>query len=96
MSQTADKVMSAVSYAGGAVSVAAGLTLTEWGVIVGIVTALLTFLANQLWQVRKYRMELRMQETADARAQRIHDLEVQRLCRQMPGSNTCELQGGGE
>ena len=96
MSQTADKVMSGVSYAGGAVSVAAGLTLTEWGIIVGIVTALLTFLANQLWQARKYRMELRMQEAADARARRIHDLEVQRLCRQLPGSNACDLTAVGE
>jgi Tfp pilus assembly protein FimT len=68
MSQTADKVMSAVSYAGGAASVAAGLTLTEWGIIVGILTALLTFAANQLWQVRK-----------DRREQALYDLEVQRL-----------------
>lgn len=96
MSQTADKVMSGVSYAGGAVSVAAGLTLTEWGVIVGIITALLTFLANQGWQTRKFYREEKLHHAAELRAQRIHDLEVQRLCRQPPGSNTCELQGGGE
>lgn len=96
MSNTADKVMSATSYAGGIFSVAAGLTLTEWGIIVGIVTALLTFLANQLWQVRKDRRELRMQEAADARAQRIHDLEVQRLCRQLPGADSCDLHVVGE
>ncbi|WP_405118754.1 HP1 family phage holin [Pseudomonas leptonychotis] len=96
MSNTADKVMNAASYAGGFFSVAAGLTLTEWGVIVGIVTALLTFLASQLWQVRKYRMDLRIQEAADARAQRIYDLEVQRLCRQLPGANACELHVVGE
>lgn len=96
MSNTADKAMNAASYAGGFFSVAAGLTLTEWGIIVGIVTALLTFLANQWWQVRKYRMELRMQEVADARAQRIHDLEVQRLCRQLPGADSCDLHVVGE
>lgn len=96
MSNTADKAMNAASYAGGFFSVAAGLTLTEWGIIVGIVTALLTFLANQWWQARKYRMELRMQEAADARAQRIHDLEVQRLCRQLPGSNACDMHAVGE
>lgn len=34
------------SYAGAAVTVATSLTLTEFGVIVGIVTALLTFALN--------------------------------------------------
>lgn len=68
MSQAADRVMSTASYAGGAASVAAGLTLTEWGIIVGILTALLTFAANQLWQVRK-----------DRREQALYDLEVERL-----------------
>ena len=86
----ADKVMNAASYIGGIFSVAAGLTLTEWGIIVGIVTALLTFLAGQLW-LRKFRMEQRIQEAADARASRIHALEVERLCRQLPGA--CNLDG---
>jgi Tfp pilus assembly protein FimT len=61
-----DKVMSGVSYAGAGVSVASGLTLTEWGIVVGIVTALLTFAANLFYQYRK-----------DRREQRLHDLEVQ-------------------
>lgn len=61
-----DKVMSGASYAGAAVSVASGLTLTEWGIVVGIVTALLTFAANLFYQYRK-----------DRREQRLHDLEVQ-------------------
>lgn len=87
----ADKAMNAASYIGGIFSVAAGLTLTEWGIIVGIVTALLTFLAGQLWQLRKFRMEQRIQEAADARANRIHALEVERLCRQLPGA--CNLDG---
>lgn len=80
-----EKVMSTVSYVGAAASVGAGLTLTEWGIIVGIGTALLTFVANIIWQVRK-----------DRRDQRIHDLEVQRLCRKyegMPGLPSCEPSG---
>jgi uncharacterized membrane protein (DUF485 family) len=40
------------SYAGGAVSIGASLTLTQWGVIAGIVTALLTFILN-LWYTRQ-------------------------------------------
>jgi len=40
------------SYAGGAVSIGASLTLTQWGVIAGIVTALLTFVLN-LWYTRQ-------------------------------------------
>lgn len=61
-------VMSVTSYAGAGVSVMFGLTLTEWGVIVGIVTALLTFVANIVWRLRN-----------DRREQRMHDLEVERL-----------------
>lgn len=61
-----DKVMNGVSYTGAFVSVLTGMTLTEWGIVVGIVTALLTFGANIYYQVRK-----------DRREQRLHDLEVQ-------------------
>lgn len=40
------------SYAGGATAIGASLTLTEIGVIVGILTALLTFLLNA-WYTRQ-------------------------------------------
>jgi len=53
------------SYAGGAVSVAASLTLTEVGIIVGIVTALLTFILNA-WYTRQ----------KNAREQRLADLDA--------------------
>lgn len=53
MSVIQDKAMQAVSYAGATTSVVAGLTLTEWGIIVGIVTAILTFVANLIYQRRK-------------------------------------------
>lgn len=53
------------SYAGGAVSVTASLTLTEIGVLVGIGTALLTFVLNAWYTRRK-----------NDREQRLADLEI--------------------
>jgi isoprenylcysteine carboxyl methyltransferase (ICMT) family protein YpbQ len=50
------------SYAGGIVSVAASLTLTQAGVIVGIVTALLTFVFNAVFMYRRDRREERALE----------------------------------
>lgn len=47
------------SYAGGAVSIGASLTLTEIGIIVGIVTALLTFTLNAIYTFRKDQREER-------------------------------------
>lgn len=47
------------SYAGGAVSIGASLTLTQWGVVAGIVTALLTFALNVLYMYRKDKREQR-------------------------------------
>jgi uncharacterized membrane protein (DUF485 family) len=52
------------SYAGGFLSFGAGLTLENWGVIVGIATALLTFLLN-VWYTRE--KNLREQRESDAR-----------------------------
>lgn len=45
------------SYAGGAVSVGSALTLTEIGVIIGIATAILTFLLNVVYMYRKDKRE---------------------------------------
>lgn len=47
------------SYAGGAVSIGASLTLTEIGVIVGIVTAILTFAVNLVYTYRRDQREER-------------------------------------
>jgi|GEM_PF-1525062 len=52
------------SYAGAGTAIGASMTLTEVGVIVGIATALLTFILNFLYMRRK-----------DAREQRLADLE---------------------
>lgn len=60
MTPKTDSMVSAGSYAGAGVSVLAGLTLTEWGVIVGIFTALLTLLINGVYQFRKDRREQRL------------------------------------
>lgn len=53
------------SYAGGAVAIGTSLTLTEVGVVVGIATALLTFILNFLYMRRK-----------DAREQLLADVEL--------------------
>lgn len=55
------------SYAGGIASVAASLTLTEAGVIIGIVTALLTFVVNAFYMYRKDRREQRESDAALAK-----------------------------
>lgn len=75
-----DKVMSATSYGGAAVAAVSALTLTDIGIIVGIVTALVTFAANMIYQHRK-----------DRREQRLFELEVARLCRvrELTGEPTC-------
>jgi hypothetical protein len=52
-------VPEATSYAGAIASIGSSLTLTQWGVIIGIVTALLTFAMNLLFSYRKDRREQR-------------------------------------
>lgn len=65
------------SYAGGAVSVAASLTLTEVGIIVGIVTALLTFLLNAWYTRRKNAREQMLAELERReREARLAQLEI--------------------
>lgn len=61
------------SYAGSAVSVGASLTLTDIGVIVGIVTALLTFVVNVVYVYRKDRREQRESQAALSRIGEKHD-----------------------
>lgn len=60
-----------ISYAGAGVSIASSLTLTEWGVIIGIVTALLTFTLNAVYMYRKDRRE---QRECDARLKHLGEL----------------------
>lgn len=45
------------SYAGGIAAIGASLTLTQVGVIVGIATALLTFIMNAIYAYRKDKRE---------------------------------------
>jgi protein-S-isoprenylcysteine O-methyltransferase Ste14 len=47
------------SYAGAVVAIVASLTLTQWGIIAGIVTALITCAANVVYMARKDRREER-------------------------------------
>mgnify|MGYP000061563992 CR=1 FL=1 len=60
--------MNKVSYTGGAVSICSALTLTDWGILVGIATALFTFGMN-VWYTRQ----------KNAREQRLADLEEQEV-----------------
>ncbi|TRO13760.1 holin [Ectopseudomonas mendocina] len=54
--------MNGVSYTGAATSVVSGLTLTEWGVVVGIITALVTLVANLFYQRQKNKREQHLYE----------------------------------
>jgi len=69
------------SYLGAFISVFTGLTLTEWGVIFGILTALLTFMVNTWFQHSRARREERVQQRRDKREQLIHELTIERLRR---------------
>lgn len=68
MSVIQDKAMSATSYAGATVSVVSGLTLTDVGIIIGIVTAIVTFAANMIYQHRK-----------DKREQALYEAQMERM-----------------
>ena len=63
-----EKFSSAASYSGGVFSVLSAMTLTDWGIAVGIMTAIATFLLNYYFQYRR-----------DRREQELHGLSVNRL-----------------
>ncbi len=69
------------SYVGAFLSIMAGLTLTEWGVIIGILTALLTFAVNTWFQHRRTLSEQRISHQRELREQQIHELTLERLRR---------------
>lgn len=73
-----ERAPSIVSYIGAGFSVGSGLTLTEWGVVVGILTALLTFIANMIYQARRERRE-----------QQRHELLIQQMKQRVRG-DACE------
>lgn len=75
MSDIQDKAVSATSYVGAGFSVVSSLTLTDWGILVGIVTALLTFAGNMWYQRRKHKGEEALRELE----RRKLELEIQRL-----------------
>lgn len=70
-SDSATVAIKTASYGGAGVSIGAALTLTDWGIIVGIATALLTFALNVWWIRNKYtqsqRREAREIEEHNAR-----------------------------
>lgn len=61
------------SYAGATVSIGTSLTLTQWGIVVGIVTALLTFALNVIYLHRKDKREQRQADLLErASLERFH------------------------
>jgi len=70
------------SMAGAATSIGAAMTLTDWGILVGIVTALLTFALNVAYTKRKSAREQTLaeqQQKLTERQQRLVDLQEQEV-----------------
>lgn len=53
------------SMAGAATSIVASMTFTDWGILVGIATALLTFLLNVWYTRQKNQREQRLADLAE-------------------------------
>lgn len=64
---TRDALVNGGSYGGAAVSIWAGFTLTEWGIITGIITALVTLAVQLVYHYLKNK-----REAAE------HDLKIER------------------
>lgn len=64
------------SLSGSAVAIGSALTLTEIGMIIGILTALLTFLVNVVYMYRKDRRE---QRESDARIARLTQTKLEEV-----------------
>lgn len=69
----------AFSYAGGAASVLSALTLSDVGILVGIITALGTFALTVFYKIRQGRMEARYLKDRDERERVQHALMLDAL-----------------
>lgn len=47
-----DRASTGISYGGGIVSIMAALTLTDWGIVLGMITAVATFCVNWYYKNR--------------------------------------------
>ncbi|MGI0119699.1 HP1 family phage holin [Zooshikella sp. RANM57] len=56
------KIAASAPYVGSAATVVAGLTLSEWGMIFGIVLTFATFVINWIYKHRKDRRETKILE----------------------------------
>lgn len=65
-----------ISYIGGMTSILSALTLTDIGIIVGILTALMTFALNAVYQYRR-----------DGREAITHEVNMERLLKDRRKSN---------
>lgn len=69
-----------LSYLGAAGSIISSLTLTEWGIVIGITTALGTFAFN-VWARTT---EVRMRKREDARQEQLMRDQIERRRHNMP------------
>lgn len=83
-----DKTVSATSYLGAAYSVLSSMTLTEWGIVTGIITALATFALNAWWGSRRDRRE------HQAHLLKLERLQVDRRQCDEPVAHDRRRQGG--
>lgn len=70
-----DKTTTWASYAGALSSVIASLTLTDVGIMIGIVTAILTWFGNRQYKRHLIRLDL----AHAAREQELHEAQLQAL-----------------
>ena len=63
-----DRASTGISYGGGIVSIMAALTLTDWGIVLGMITAVATFCVNWYYKHRD-----------DARAREAHEAHLASL-----------------
>ncbi|TWH63892.1 holin family HP1 protein [Azomonas agilis] len=74
-----EKLPSTLSYGGGALSILSAMTLTDWGILVGILTAIGTYLVNHYFRWRCSRQDYYFKLRRDQREQELHDLKKQQL-----------------
>ena len=64
------------TYSGAVTAVTAGLTITEWGVVVGIVVGVLGLVLGQYWSWRKESREQKAAKASEARKQELHQAQL--------------------
>ncbi|WP_157667758.1 hypothetical protein [Comamonas serinivorans] len=77
------------TYIGALTAVASGLTITEWGVVVGIVVGVLGLVFGQYWSWRKEFREQKAIDADEVRKQELHRAQLAFLNRKR-GPTSCD------